>query len=137
MNPYYNGLLLALFFDFTPTAHISIMRSQRLGKHMSAGTVSDKINRLAVCRIEDGGNGSAPRIGNRCRRQAVNPLSVIGGLSLDLTAPYGTPKLSFAADNTINNRRVGLQAHAFFQAIGKGGSDQRTLLSNPRFALND
>ena len=105
---------------------------------MATGTVCHEIQVLSIQRISDSFQSIAPRIGNRCRRQAFDNIGIIGRFFFDIRLiDRAVCRFAASAENTVNNCRIGLQAHTGIQTIYENRSHMRTLGCHTGFLLND
>ena len=71
-------LVFDVLFDLAPVGDIFLMLIQCFGERMPSGSVGDKIEVLAPCRIGDRFQRRLAWVANRPRRQALNDIGVIG-----------------------------------------------------------
>src|SRR5262245_20632479 len=104
---------------------------------MSAGPVSHEIELARTRRIGGRFQRRAARIGDGSRRQAVDHVGVVRRRLLDLAALDRTSESSLAADQSVDDGRIGLQLHLLLQPVGEYGGDARALVWTTRFLLDD
>ena len=105
----FGALLLALGpFDLTPARDIVIMGIEARRKRMAAGAVGDEIEVLGLGRLQHGLDRRAPGIGDRSWRQAVDLVGVVRGLAIELLLRDGMIEHALAANQAIDDGRVGL-----------------------------
>src|SRR5581483_3927771 len=71
------------------------------------------------------------------RRQAVDHIGVVGRWMLDLVLLDRPAERTLAADQAVDDRRVGLQLHLLAKAVDEHRGDPRALLGLAGFLLDD
>ena len=128
---------LLLLLDNAQARDILLVLLVIFREHMSAGAVGDEIELLGARRLGGRLERGAARIGNRRRRQAIDHIGVVRRRLLDFAAHDRASQRPFAADQTIDDGRIGLQLHLLLQAVDEDRSDARALLRPAGFLLND
>ena len=108
-----------------------------LGKGMTAGAVGDEIKLARARRIGGGFERGPARIGDRPRRQSGNDISIVRRRLLDFALGDRPPERALAADQAVNNRRIGLQLHILLEPIDEDGGDAGALVGLAGFLLDD
>ena len=89
-------------------------------------------------RIGDRLERRAAGIGDRRRRQAVDQIGVVGRRLVDVgLVDRAVGRLALAAEQAVDDRRVGLQPHALVQPVDEDGGDARALVAAAGFLLDD
>ena len=105
---------------------------------MPAIAVGDKIEILGLGWIGHGLKRSATGIGDRRRRQTVDLIGVIGCLLVDVRL-IDRPVAGFAlaAEQSVDDRRIRLQAHTLVEAIEEDRCNARALVATARFLFDN
>ena len=110
-----------------------VMLPQRTREMVRAIATGNEIERFARQWIHRCLQGGTPRHGNRRGRYAVNDVSVIGRGLANIGAG-NSPLITLP--HTVNNRRVGLQAHALLHAALEHTGNFAPLLGRTGFPLD-
>ena len=79
----------------------------------------------------------AARIGDRSRRQAFDYIGVVGGRLVEFATQDAASERALATDEAINDRRIGLKAHALLQAVEEDAGDAGAFIRLAGFLLDD
>ena len=101
-----------LRLDLAPARDIALVLLDRLGEDMAARAVGDEIQFPGARRAGDGFHRGSARIGDRARRKTIDRVGVVGRRLGDLVLGEAVPQGTLAADQAVDDGRVGLQAHA-------------------------
>ena len=104
---------------------------------MAAGAVGDEEQVAGARRVGGGFQRGAAGIGDRARRQAVDDIGVVGRRLRDFAALDRAAQRALAADDAIDDGRVGLQLHLLAQAIDEHRGDAAALVRLAGFLLDD
>ena len=130
-------LILLIGFHRAQPRDIFLMLLVGLRKSMAAGAVGDEIEFARARRIGRGFERGAAGIGDRSGRQAVDDIGVVGRRLLDLAFHDRPAERALAADQAINDRRIGLQLHFLLEPVDEDGGDPRALLGLAGFLLDE
>src|SRR3954471_19366861 len=126
-----------LLLELTQLRDVLLVLLQVLGERMPAAAIGNKEQFLGTRRAGGRFERSAARVGDRPRRQPLDHVSVIRRRLLDFRAHDRAPERTLAADQSIDDRRIGLQLDALAQPVGEHGGDARTLVRPSCFLLDD
>ncbi len=88
--------------------------------------------------MRDGFESSAAGVGDRAWRQSLDHIGVVGRLLADVGLEDRTiRRFAVPTEETVDDRRVGLQAHALVQAVDENRGDMRALVVLAGFLLDD
>ena len=108
-------LVFDVLFDLAPVGDVFLMLIQCRGERMPSGSVGDKIEVLAPCRIGDCFQRRLARVANRSRRQALDDIGVIGRRLIEIGSRYAAAERALALRQAVDDRRVGTRAACAFQ----------------------
>ena len=129
--------LRRLLLDHAQPRHVLLVLLVVVGEGVAAGAVGDEKQFLGARRIGGGFERGAARIGDRPRRQPVDDIGVVGRRLLDLVALDRPPERALAADQPVDDRRIGLQLHLLPQPVDEHRGHPRALLGLAGFLLDD
>src|SRR5690348_12448301 len=112
--------------DSAKAGDVLLMLRIAIRKHVTTVSVGYKIQLFGARRIGCSFERCAPGIGNRPGRQSIDDIGVVRGRLLYLTFHDGAPQRSLPASQTVDNRRIRLQAHLRLEAVDENGRDART-----------
>ena len=108
-----------------------------LGKRVPTGPVGHKEQVARARRVGRRFERGAARIGDRSGRQAFDHIGVVRRRLRDLGALDRPAQRSLAADQAVDDGRIGLQLDPLPQAIGEDGGHAAALVGPAGFLLDD
>ncbi len=126
-----------LLLDHAQPRDVLLVLLVVVGEDVAAGAVGDEKQFLGARRIGGGFERGAAGIGDRSRRQPVDDIGVVGRRLLDLVALDRPPERALAADQPVDDRRIGLQLHLLPQPVDEHRGHSRALLGLAGFLLDD
>src|ERR1700676_3411495 len=94
----------------------------------------DEVDLPGLLRLHSREDGFAARERDRSWRQACASIRIVGRVSREVAGP---DIAVVAGAQTVDDRRVGLQAHAFAQPRDEGSGYLRTLCGQSRLLLDN
>ena len=116
-------LLAALALNSAPLRHIGVVLRKGRREGMATGAIGNEVEVFRLGRIEYRLNRRPSRIGDRCWRQSLDFIRIVGRLLLQLTLENTPAERTLAADNPVNDGRIGLQRDTLFKPIYKDTCD--------------
>ena len=113
------------------------MFSQRLGKGVPARTVRDEIELVGLQRIQGRCECRPPRVANWARRQALNPIGVIGVRRIQIFARERSAKRLLSVRGRVGNSWIGLEPHAPSQSIDEDARHARAFFRDTGFPFDN
>ncbi len=113
------------------------MLFQRLRKSMATRAIRHEIEVARARGVRGRFHGRTAGIGDWARRQRRNGVGVVRCRAINIRTADGAPERRLAADNAVDDRRVGLQAHLLVEAVVEDAGDARTFIGAARFLLHD
>ena len=98
-----------------------------LREGVTSGAVSYEIKLARAGGIGGGFERGAAGIGDRARRQSVDLVGIVRRRLIDLALHDRPAQRAFAADQSVDDGRVGLQLHLLLQPIDEHGGNARAL----------
>src|SRR5262249_61811675 len=101
------------------------------------GAMAYEEHSLGACRIGRGRDRGPSGIRARPRRQAVDDVSVVGRRLLFLALRDRMAERALAADEAVDNGRIGFESPLLLEPVDKHCSNPRPLLGLAGFFLDD
>ena len=131
------SLSLASFSIWRQRCDVFLMLVERLGEGVAAGPVGDEIEILRARGIGDRLHRRLAGIGDRPGRQTVDDVGVVGRRLIEFALGYAVPERSLAADQAVDDRRIGFELHPLLQAVDEDAGDMRALVRLARLLFDD
>ena len=119
------------------TATLALCSDRVRAKAWAAGPVGDEEEVSAALRVQGGADRILGRGGDGGRRQARDDVGVVRRLPAQLAGPQSTAQRALPAGDPVDHRRVGLQPHAFRQAVDEHAGHDPPLLGQAGLLLHD
>src|ERR1700737_3333553 len=132
-----NRVVLNLFFDRPQFGDVLLVLIVRVAKGVATGTIRDEEQIAGARRVGGGFERSAAGIGDRPRRKTVNHIGVVGRRLLDFAALDRPSQRSLAADQPVNDGRIGLQLYFLPQPVDEHRRDTAALVGLAGLLLDD
>ncbi len=113
------------------------MLVERLGEGVAARAVGDEEQVGGAHRIGDRLHRRFAWIADRARRQPFDGVGVVGRRLQKLGLRNAVSERAFAADEAIDDRRIGLELHPLLQAVDEDAGDMRALLRLARLLFDN